>query len=386
MSEKSIFSILSRWEDEINATILKSNSIGIALYNLDGELLFANDYIKKLFKESKENFINPTFDTLVSIQSSHLMVFEGYITLGDYSSLNTSIWGQVYRKENKLLVIGGIDAEQCIENNKKLHQLNREILDLQRDLIRKRNTLENTLEQLNAANEELKEINSTKDKFFSIIAHDLKNPFNSLLGFSEMLISNAGKYSHEKIEYFARLMYDSAKNAYNLLENLLDWAKLQRGELKPDFVKVSPCEIIEIIKQESEPYAKSKNIDLQAKDHYTDYVSADKEMLKTVLRNLVNNSLKFTYKGGFVIIQTELIENYVQFTVSDNGIGIPSKYLDRLFEIDCGLSQAGTKKEKGTGLGLVLCKEFVDKLGGKIWAESEEGKGSDFKFIIPLRE
>ncbi|MFO8235995.1 MAG: HAMP domain-containing sensor histidine kinase [Bacteroidales bacterium] len=385
MPESSILTILAEWEDEINVTLTKNNSIGIALFTVDGEFLFANDFIKKLFKEkAKENFINPTFNELISLENSSPLVFEGYMTLGDYSSVNTSIWAQVYRKANKLLIMGGVDAEQCLEQNKKLHQLNHEILDLQRELIRERNTLENTLEQLNTANEELKELNATKDKFFSIIGHDLRNPFNSLIGLSELLITKAEKYSPEKIKYFAQQMYDSSKSAFNLLENLLEWSRIQRGELEPDFEKVTPSEIIDEVKKASEQFANSKGINLQTKVNSNDYISADKEMLKTVLRNLVSNAIKFTYSGGVVKILTESIENYVQFTISDTGMGIPPEYVSKLFEIDCSLSKEGTENEKSTGLGLILCKEFIEKQGGKIWAESELEKGSNFKFTIPL--
>jgi signal transduction histidine kinase len=386
MSGISVLSILSGWKDEVDVTLTKNNSIGIALFTVDGELLFANEFIKKFIKEeeAKENFINPTFDKLISLESSSSLVFEGYLTLGDYSSINTSIWSQVYRKANKLLVMGGVDAEQCIERNKKLHRLNREITDLQRELIRKKHTLENTLEQLNTANEELKELNATKDKFFSIIGHDLKNPFHSLLGFSELLITNAETYSPEKIRYFAQQIYDTSNNTFNLLENLLEWAKIQRGELTPEFVKVNPSEIIEEVEKECQPFANSKGINLQISGISNNYISADKEMVKTVLRNLVTNALKFTYSGGVVKILTESIENYVQFTISDNGMGVPPEYVDRLFDIDCNLSKEGTENERSTGLGLILCKEFVEKHDGKIWVESELGEGSDFKFTIPL--
>ncbi len=385
MSENSILTILSEWNDEIKVTLTKNNSIGIALFTIDGQLLFANDFIKKFFTgEAKESFINPTFDDLLSSENHSPLIFEGYMTLGNYSSVNTSIWAQVYRKENKLLIMGGIDAEQCLDQNKKLHQLNRETLDLQRELIHKRNRLENTLEQLNSANDELKELIATKDKFFSIISHDLKNPFNSLLGFSKLLMSTAEDHSPEKIRYFAQMMYDSSKNTYNLLENLLEWAKLQRGELKPTFSKVTPPEIIGAIKEETISYANSKNIKLQTILNSNNYVSADKEMLLTILRNLVTNAIKFTYSGGNIKILAETIENHVQFTISDNGMGIPPEYLDKLFDIDCSLSKEGTENEKSTGLGLILCKEFVEKHNGKIWVESKLGKGSDFIFTIPL--
>ena len=385
MADETILPILSEWKSEFDTTLIKNNSLGIALFNTEGELLFANSFMDSFLKgEAKKCLLNPSFDKLVSLETDKTMVFEGYLTLGDYSSVNTSLWSQVYRKNGKMLILGGIDAQQCIEQNKKLHQLNREITDLHRQLIQKKKSLEKTLNQLNATNEELKELNATKDKFFSIIGHDLKNPFNSLLGMNDLLIQNADKYSPEKVRHFARQMYDSSRNAYNLLENLLEWSRIQRGELEPKLVEINSEEIIKEVKELTEPLASSKDINLQTAPEDNAPVLADREMLKTILRNLVTNSIKYTYPQGTVILFTQKRGQFLQFTVSDTGMGIPSDYLDRLFEVDCNLSKQGTGKEKGTGLGLLLSKEFVEKQGGKIWVESEEGKGSDFHFTIPL--
>ncbi len=385
MADETILPILSEWKSEFDTTLIKNNSLGIALFNTEGELLFANSFMDSFLKgEAKKCLLNPSFDKLVSLETDKTMVFEGYLTLGDYSSVNTSLWSQVYRKNGKMLILGGIDAQQCIEQNKKLHQLNREITDLHRQLIQKKKSLEKTLNQLNATNEELKELNATKDKFFSIIGHDLKNPFNSLLGMNDLLIQNADKYSPEKVRHFARQMYDSSRNAYNLLENLLEWSRIQRGELEPKLVEINSEEIIKEVKELTEPLASSKDINLQTAPEDNAPVLADREMLKTILRNLVTNSIKYTYPQGTVILFTQKRGQFLQFTVSDTGMGIPSDYLDRLFEVDCNLSKQGTGKEKGTGLGLLLSKEFVEKQGGKIWVESEKGKGSDFHFTIPL--
>ena len=276
---------------------------------------------------------------------------------------------------------GEVFGTVCVHDNKENHYS-----EVHKDLMEEmKRHIENDLELL-VSDQQLKELNATKDKFFSIIGHDLKNPFHSLRGFNELLINNAEKYSPEKIRYFAQQMYDISNNTFNLLENLLEWSKIQRGELKPEFVKVNSSETIEEVLMECQPFANSKGINLQISGISYDNISADKEMVKTVLRNLVTNALKFTYSGGVVKILTESIENYVQFTISDNGMGIPPEYVDNLFDIDCNLSKEGTENEKSTGLGLILCKEFVEKHGGKIWAESELEKGSDFKFTIPVCE
>jgi len=262
--------------------------------------------------------------------------------------------------------------------------LNREITDLQRELMQKKSSLENTLQDLNAKNDQLRELNATKDKFFSIIGHDLRNPFGSLMGLSELLIAHADDYSPDKVRYFATQMHDSANHAYELLENLLKWARIQRGGLMPEKEEMDPREVISDVIELTEPLASSKDIKIETNSGEVPSVYADREMLKTTLRNLLTNAIKYTYPQGRVLIATKKTEGFFQCTVSDTGTGIPGKYLEKLFEIDCDLSREGTENEQGTGLGLILCKEFVEKQGGKIWVESEEGKGSDFHFTIPL--
>ena len=385
MEDESLSHILSEWENEMDHALTGNHSIGIALFSPEGRLLFANNFMQSFFnKDPSECLLNPTFKKLLSLEANASLVFEGYLTLGDYASVNTSIWSQVYRKNNQLLIAGGIDGHQCIKQNKRLHQLNREITDLQRKLIHKKHALENSLDQINQKNEELRELNATKDKFFSIIGHDLKGPLYNMMMMNELFVKNAEKYSPEKIRDFATQVNDSVKNASNLLENLLEWARVQKGELEPNMKKINVSSLLEEVKAQCSPVAESKDIQLHTNDEANEPVVADKEMIKTTLRNLVTNALKYTYARGSVRISTRQKENSIQFTVADTGMGIPPKYLDSLFEIDCNLSREGTQWEKGTGLGLILCKEFVGKHGGKIWVESKIGQGSAFHFTIPL--
>ncbi len=377
--------ILSDWTEEFNVTLLNNNSLCVAVFSTDRELLFANNSMHALFKlEPCNSFINPTFDSLLALNNSIPLIFEGFLTLGDYSSVNTSIWAQVYRKENNLLVVGGINAAQLLEQNETMHQLNREISNLQRELIREKHHLENTLNELNLANNELKELNATKDKFFSILAHDLKNPFNSIIGFSDLLVKNAIKYSPEKLMQIAQTINDTSKQTYTLLENLLEWSRLQTGKLIAEPIKVKPADLVYEVKALCEPIAKSKNIDLQTKIESNDAIWADKEMIKTVLRNLVTNAMKFTNQNGIVTLSTRQSDNAVLFIISDTGMGIEPEHIASLFKIDCKLSKKGTAGETGTGLGLILCQEFIEKHNGKIWVESILGKGSNFKFSIPI--
>jgi len=246
------------------------------------------------------------------------------------------------------------------------------------------NSLIEQKQEIEEKNTELANLNATKDKFFSIIAHDLKNPFNVILGFCNLIIDFRQNIDTQKIKQYVEKINNSALNAYKLLENLLEWARLQTLNIEPKILKEKPSDLINEVIMLSEQMSKSKNIDLQTVINCDDFILADKEMVKTILRNLVTNALKFTKPEGSVKIETQKLENDVIFTVSDNGIGIESEHINKLFRIDSKLSKTGTANEKGTGLGLILCKEFVEKNNGKIWVESEVGKGSDFKFTLPL--
>lgn len=385
MQNNTILSLFSKWTDEFNDILTNNNSLCIAIFSTDRELLFANNAMSALFKgKPSDSFINPTFDKLLLLDNSNPLIFEGFLTLGDYFSVNPSIWAQVYRKENNLLFVGDVNAKQLLEQNETMHQLNREISNLQRELLREKHALENTLKQLNQVNNELKELNISKDRFISILAHDLISPFNSILGLLALLTNNIREYSIDQIESQIHLVNISAQKTYNLLEDTLLWVKANSGKILYNPQKINfktVCdEVIEILRLT----ANTKDITI---NHFvTDGFStfADKNMLKTVLRNLVSNSIKFTHKNGRIDIYAEANHNIVTITVSDNGTGIHPDTLTKLFDISQKITTVGTANEKGTGLGLLLCKEFVEKHGGKIWVESELGKGSDFKFTLPL--
>ena len=234
-------------------------------------------------------------------------------------------------------------------------------------------------------NTELRELNATKDKFFSIIAHDLKNPFNSILSFTELLGGKINTMKPEAIHKGITRINGSAKSAYRLLENLLEWARSQTGQLeyKPEYFSLK--NLFEVSCNLSESSARNKNIALKFEYGENPDVYADLNMIRTVLRNLISNAIKYTPKGGEVLVRSVLNGKHVTIYVEDNGVGIPRGTLDKLFDISEKVSTAGTENETGTGLGLLLCKEFVRKHGGKILVESETGKGSRFSFSLPVR-
>lgn len=233
-------------------------------------------------------------------------------------------------------------------------------------------------------NEELKKLNSDKDRFLQIIAHDLKNPFQSLLGFSDMLLNNMHKYSIDRIESQVKIIHQAAHETYNFLVNLLLWSKTQSGKLNFDTQNIIFREVCDEIISNLKNHAQLKDISLSCLESDNIVVTADLNMLKTVLRNLISNAIKFTNRNGQIKIYTEENSNTITITVSDNGVGIKNEKLQELWDFTKSTSTKGTENEKGTGLGLLICKEIVEKNGGRIWVESELGKGSDFKFTIPL--
>ncbi|MBU8892009.1 MAG: PAS domain-containing sensor histidine kinase [Bacteroidales bacterium] len=232
----------------------------------------------------------------------------------------------------------------------------------------------------------LRELNATKDKFFSIIAHDLKNPFNDLMGFTQLLSMNIDKYDKTKIEQFIKIIHQSSKLAHNLLENLLDWSGSQTGNLNYHPEKTLINALIDENVDLLESTAHNKNIQIYSEPDMELYAYVDKNMVRTIIRNLISNAIKYTNQGGIIKVSGNKNNEFCEITVSDNGIGISKKYIDKIFKIDEGFSTIGTEKEKGTGLGLILCKEFVEKNGGKLWVKSEPDKGSAFSFTLPSSE
>lgn len=227
----------------------------------------------------------------------------------------------------------------------------------------------------------LEQLNATKDKFFSIIAHDLRGPFNSILGLSELMKKRAGQYSPDDIDKMTGAIYESAKNNYNLLKNLLEWSRSQTGSIpyRPETLSLRETteDVIAILSQQ----ALEKNIAITFND--IDYhIIADKNMLHTILRNLISNALKYSYSGDTVRIYSEDLGNMIRISVTDSGIGIPENVRKNLFDISESYKIAGTAGEKGTGLGLVICREFVEKHGGSIGVESKQGKGARFWFTM----
>ncbi len=232
--------------------------------------------------------------------------------------------------------------------------------------------------------QKLVELNSTKDKFFSIIAHDLKNPFNIILGYSGLLIDRFTTLSNEKILQAITSIHSATDNSYKLLENLLQWARNQSDNI--EFYKEN-YELEYIVKQAvnySNPLAQKKDISIIVSFDSTTKISVDINMILTVLRNLISNAIKYTNRNGEIHIQTFTENESLIIELKDNGIGMTQSKIDKLFKISEKVTTLGTEKEVGTGLGLLLCKDFIEKHNGKIWVKSEVNKGTSFFISIPI--
>jgi len=244
-------------------------------------------------------------------------------------------------------------------------------------------TIMNLQSELQLKNEQLSELNVTKDKFFNIIAHDLKNPFSVLLGFSQLLLKNLGSYDKEKIEQQVQLIHNASNKGYKLLQNLLEWSRLQTGKSKHNPKKLDLHILIEDVLTQTRNLAKQKSIMIYNLVFEKIFVYADEEMTYSVIYNLVSNAIKYTHKGGEITISSEEIRNMIEISVADTGIGITEDILKNLFRIDMNHSTQGTEGEEGTGLGLILSSEFIRKNGGKITVKTKPNEGSDFRFTLP---
>jgi signal transduction histidine kinase len=230
----------------------------------------------------------------------------------------------------------------------------------------------------------LAELNATKDKFISILAHDLRSPFNSLIGFSELLKEEVANDSNNNIKLYANTINDEAKSTFNFLEELLEWAKMQinRASFNPESVCL--LLVVEECVSLLSNLSKAKNLYVKYDIPADLVLFADMNMLKTILRNIVSNAIKFTHQNGLITITADIKKFFCEIIVSDTGIGMDKKTLTSLFKISETKSGVGTMGERGSGFGLLLSKEYIEKHGGTISVESALGEGSIFKFTLPL--
>ncbi|MCD4833299.1 MAG: cyclic nucleotide-binding domain-containing protein [Bacteroidales bacterium] len=328
----------------------------------DGEHIFTQFGEKDFFGEYSLIDSSVRSATVTAIETTHLLRLnqeDFYKIIKD----NIEVSKAVLKALIKRLRDNNILEEKLTQNNLKIER--------QRD-------------ELDKQKKELEELNATKDKFFTIIAHDLKNPFNTVIGLSELLIERYDTYDSNKIKEFIRQINKFSNNAYNLLEDLLKWAKSQTGrmEVKPEKVEVFELAIENMnLFQEK---AEKKGVKINANVKMGLFAYIDKNMICTVLRNLISNSVKFTNSGDIINIEAKSLNEHIEIMVTDTGIGVPEENLKKIFKIDSHISTQGTADEIGTGLGLIISREFVEKNGGTINVKSKEGNGTQFMFTVPV--
>ncbi len=289
------------------------------------------------------------------------------------------------RKQKDLLALKVKErTRELSEKNEELRTQAEDLNNTNALMEERQQLIEEQSQMLEEANDELKKLNSSKDKFFSIIAHDLRGPFQNILGFSEILSENYEDMDDVQKKDLADNINVSSKKVFHLLENLLKWAASQTKNISftPEIINIE--EIIGDSIHLLGDMAKNKKIEIIFKKPEVEHVYADREMMKTVIRNLIGNALKFTLAGGTIDVEVTQSDPYASIMVKDNGIGMDKKYLQNLFSIENMESRPGTENERGSGLGLILCKEFIEKNGGRLKVESSKGAGSKFSFTLPL--
>ena len=239
-------------------------------------------------------------------------------------------------------------------------------------------------EQVVKRTAQLQEANATKDQFFSIIAHDLKSPFNIIQGFLNLIHEEFDEFNSQELKEFISKTLEASTNTFTLLENLLEWSRSQRGTIENKPVRMNLCETCDEVIHYNADMASNKNIRIINTISHDHVAFADANMTRTIIRNLVTNALKFSHPTDDITISSEIDGDRVVVCVQDKGIGMSKDYLEKLFVINEKTQRQGTYKEKGTGLGLILCKEFVEKNKGEIWVESRENEGSSFYFSLPV--
>ena len=278
--------------------------------------------------------------------------------------------------KNESTVVKGI-LKALVRRLRDMNVVEEQLASQNQEILRQKNELERQ-------KKELLDLNATKDKFFSIIAHDLRSPITTLISLSEVLKTDLNLLTSEQRTDILNSLYDLSRNYLKLLDNLLQWARMQTGRLKAEPERIRIESLISETVDFFKVYACDKQIGLVYRDPVEREVYADRNMIKTVLRNLISNAIKYTAPEGLVTITTRDLDRRLEILVADNGVGMTGEVLAGLFHLDKTSTTRGTADEKGTGLGLILCKEFVEKNGGTLQVESERGVGSTFRFTLPV--
>lgn len=375
---------------QIIKDLMKAENFYIAIYNEESDTVSFPYFVDEVDPKPEERKTgNGLTEYILRNGVAQLIDSETDIKLresGETSLLGepTQIWlGVPLKVEGKTI---GVIVVQDYKNPKTYGENEKEILTYVSEQIALAIDKKYREEKIIGYSEELKESNITKDKFFSILAHDLKSPFHGLLGLSRMIFEEYDSLDDDELRSSLEILKDSTENTYKLIENLLDWSRLQTGKMKYQPSLQNMFMVVEDVKMLLIQNSKLKDITIRNKISHTSLVWGDLDMLHSLVQNIISNSIKFTPNGGNIEITELSIDDKVQFTISDNGVGIKQKDIDKLFRLDVSFSTRGTMDEKGTGLGLVLCKEIINVHNGDIKIQSEPGIGTKIIFTLNKRE
>ncbi len=372
-----ISNITSRKQTEENVSMLahaiRSISECVSITDNSDKIIFVNEAFLKTYQYEENEILGKSIDMFRSPNNTPADV-ENILT----ATINGGWQGEILncRKDGSEFPVF---LSTSIIHNDKGEQI--ALIGVANDI----SSRKQSEAEIKLKNEELLKLNAEKDKYFSIIAHDLRSPFNSFLGLTQIMAEELEDLTMDEIQKFAVSMRNSATNLFRLLENLLEWSRIQQGLIpfRPNKVLLLPImnESIEMVVE----FAKNKNIDIVYEIPHQLEVFADTNILQTILRNLVLNAVKFTNKNGDILISAKATnENSCVISIRDNGIGMDQKRIDNLFRMDITTSRNGTEGETSTGLGLIICRDFIEKHGGKLWIESEVNQGSCFYFSLPI--
>jgi PAS domain S-box-containing protein len=350
----------------------------VAITDTKGTITYVNDTFCKISKYSAKELIGQDHRILNSGYHPKEYIRDLWVTIA-----NGKVWRGEIRNRAKDGSIYWVDATivPFLDENKKPYQY----LAIRTDITEKKLAQEAAKESEEKYRKSLIKLNETKDKFISILSHDLRTPFSSIMGFTDLLL-NDDELSEEEKKQYVGFIQESSKSMLDLVNSLLDWARIQTGRIKfePEILNAEKI-ILNCINSLSGA-ALQKNLEIKSEVEQNISIYADKSFLTQVFNNLISNSIKFTNPGGKIVISAcpSAKKGFYEFSVRDNGVGIKPENQKDLFRIETKYSSEGTAGEKGTGLGLSLVKEILEKHGGNIWVESEYGKGSNFKFILPV--